>query len=329
MVDDHLFANIVVQHYGSKLTYLGAEKSEHIWNHLLDSGHIDKKGKVQDELKQALKDGNLDLPQEVIAQASPIQTLLKKVAGGLNIKDGSKRETVTLNKAIYLGEEFKSLWERIKYQTTYRVNFDHNALVEACAKAIEKDLVAGKTKFEYAKGTVTTKRSGLEVKESKTQTYTYDAKDYKLPDIVSYLQNATNLTRRSIVSILTQCNRLHAFKNNPQKFIDEATNIIKLVMRRFIVDGIKYQKIGDEHFYCQELFQDKELKGYLGKNMLKSEKSVYDHVVYDSDVEHDFAEAFEKSEEVKVYAKLPDWFKIDTPLGTYNPDWAVLVESKQ
>ena len=68
------------------------------------------------------------------------------------------------------------------------------------------------------------------------------------------------------------------------------------------------------------------MKGYLGKNMLKSDKSVYDHVVYDSDVEHDFADSFEKSEEVKVYAKLPDWFKIDTPLGTYNPDWAVLVE---
>lgn len=84
--------------------------------------------------------------------------------------------------------------------------------------------------------------------------------------------------------------------------------------------------LAGDHYYCQELFQDNELKGYLGKNMLKSDKSVYDHVVYDSDVEHDFAESFETSEEVKVYAKLPDWFKIDTPLGTYNPDWAVLVE---
>ena len=327
VVDDHLFANIVIRLQGEKPEFLGAEKSEQIWQHLLDAGYIDKKGKVQDELKTALKEGNLDLPYDVMAQSEQIQAALKKVAGGLNIKDSSKRETVKLNKAVFLGDEFKSLWERIKYQTTYRVDFDHHALVEECAKTIEKDLVAGKTKFEYAKGTVATKRSGLEVTESKTQTYTYAAKDYKLPDIVSYLQNATNLTRRSIVSILTRCNRLDAFRNNPQKFIDEATNIIQRVMRRFIVDGIKYQKIGDDHFYCQELFQDKELKGYLGKNMLESGKSVYDHVIYDSDVEHDFAEAFEKSEEVKVYAKLPDWFKIDTPLGTYNPDWAVLVEN--
>lgn len=327
VVDNHLFANILIRHEGGKPEYLGADKSEQIWEHLLDAGHIDKKGKVQDSLKQALKEGTLDLPYDVLEQSDQIQATLKKVAGGLNIKDGSKRETVSLNKAVYLGEAFKSLWDRIKHKTTYQVDFDHHALVEACAKAIEKDLVAGKTKFEYAKGKVITKRSGLELKESNTQTYVYDAKDYQLPDIVSYLQNATNLTRRSIVSILTQCNRLDAFKNNPQKFIDEATAIIKLVMQQFIVDGIKYQKIGDEHFYCQELFEDVELKGYLDKNMLQSDKSVYNHVVYDSDVEHDFAQAFETSEEVKVYAKLPDWFKIDTPLGTYNPDWAVLVES--
>ncbi|MET4709045.1 hypothetical protein [Endozoicomonas lisbonensis] len=327
VVDDHLFANIVVKHEGEKPEYLGAEKSEQIWQHLLDSGYIDKKGKVQDDLKRALKEGSVDLPYDVMEQAEQIQAVLKKVAGGLNIKDGSKRETVKLNKAIYLGDEFKHLWDRIKFKTSYRVDFNHHDLVEKCARAIEKDLVAGKTKFEYAKGKVAIKRSELEIEESKTQSYIYDAKDYKLPDIVSYLQNATNLTRRSIVSILTQCNRLDAFRNNPQKFIDEATAIIQQVMRQFIVDGIKYQKIGDEHYYCQELFQDKELKGYLGKNMLKSDKSVYDHVVYDSGVEHDFADAFEKSEEVKVYAKLPDWFKIDTPLGTYNPDWAVLVEN--
>ena len=327
VVDDHLFANIVVRHEGEKPQFLGAAKSEQIWKHLLESGLIDKHGKVLDSLKLALRDSTLELPEEVQEQAAQIQAVLKKVTGGLNIKDGNKRETVKLNKAVYLGEEFKALWDKIKFKTSYQVDFDHHQLVEACAKAIEKDLVVGKTKFEYAKGTVATTRHGLEVKEGKTQSYIYDAWDYQLPDIVSYLQNATNLTRRSIVNILTRCNRLDAFRSNPQKFIDEATAIIKLVMRQFIVDGIKYQKIGDEHFYCQEMFLDRELKGYLDKNMLQSGKSVYDHVVYDSDVERDFAQSFESREEVKVYAKLPDWFKIDTPLGTYNPDWAVLVET--
>ena len=129
-----------------------------------------------------------------------------------------------------------------------------------------------------------------------------------------------------ISAILTQCGRLHDFKNNPQKFVDEVSSIIKTQMRYFIVSGIKYEKIGEDHYYAQELFEDKELIGYLNKNMLESQKSVYDHVVYDSDVEAEFARSFEKSKDVKVYAKLPSWFKIETPLGTYNPDWAVLVD---
>jgi type III restriction enzyme len=98
-------------------------------------------------------------------------------------------------------------------------------------------------------------------------------------------------------------------------------------MRLFIVDGIKYQRIGDQHCYAQELFEQNELFGYLSKNMIASAKSVYDHVIYDSEVEEEFARSFEQSDEVKVFAKLPGWFKIDTPLGSYNPDWAVLVET--
>ena len=92
------------------------------------------------------------------------------------------------------------------------------------------------------------------------------------------------------------------------------------------MDGIKYQKIGDEEVWAQELFESEELTGYLGQNMLESAKSAYEHVVYDSYIEEQFAKAFEKAEEVKVYAKLPGWFKIETPLGSYNPDWAVVTE---
>ncbi len=92
-----------------------------------------------------------------------------------------------------------------------------------------------------------------------------------------------------------------------------------------MVDGIKYQRIGDEVYYAQELFEQEELTGYL-RNMAPSSRSVYEYVVYDMGTERDFAEELERNEAVKVYAKLPGWFKVPTPLGTYNPDWAVLVE---
>lgn len=155
---------------------------------------------------------------------------------------------------------------------------------------------------------------------------------YKLPDIVSYLQNETNLTRRSIVDILTKTSTLNSFKKDPQMYLEQVTDIIKRIMRTFIVDGIKYQKIGDSECYSQELFETEDLFGYLktemnkNGNMIESSKSPYSHVVIDSDIEGSFANDLEKSSNVIRYAKLPDWFKIATPLGNYNPDWAVLVK---
>lgn len=108
--------------------------------------------------------------------------------------------------------------------------------------------------------------------------------------------------------------------------MDTVSEIIKRKMRYLIVDGIKYEKLGDEEYYAQELFEEEELYGYLSKNMLESNKGVYNYVVYDSDVESKFAQAMEHNSRVKLYAKLPGWFTIDTPLGKYNPDWAVFIE---
>ena len=119
---------------------------------------------------------------------------------------------------------------------------------------------------------------------------------------------------------------LKYFKINPQKFIEGCIDIINEQMRHHIVDGIVYTKIGDHDVYSQELFENKELTGYLKSNMLRSTRSPYEYVVYDSGIESDLAKEFEKNTNVKVYAKLPGWFKIETPLGNYNPDWAVLSE---
>jgi len=119
---------------------------------------------------------------------------------------------------------------------------------------------------------------------------------------------------------------LNDFKRNPQQFIELAAESINRTKRLALVDGIKYERIGDESYYAQELFEHQELTGYL-KNMSAATKSVYEYVVYDSSgVELNFAEELERNEAVKLYAKLPGWFKVPTPLGTYNPDWAVLVD---
>ena len=150
--------------------------------------------------------------------------------------------------------------------------------------------------------------------------------DLDLPDLLTELQNRTQLTRRSIARILSDSGRLPEFRNNPQKFIETAAEAINRRKRVALVDGIKYQRSGSEAYYSQELFVKEELTGYL-KNMIASQKSVYDYVVWDSDNEAKFAEQLELNTAVKVYAKLPRWFQAPTPLGSYNPDWAVLIEN--
>ncbi|MFC1712482.1 hypothetical protein ACFL6S_02370 [Candidatus Poribacteria bacterium] len=326
VVERHLFANIPVPTGDHQTEYLGTETSQKIWDHLKEKEYIDARGNVQDSLKADLKSGEIDLPEEVKDYATQIASVLRKVAGNLNIKNADDRKQVKLNKAVFLSADFKQLWERIKYKTTFRVDFDPEALIDKCADEIAKNLVVGKARFIFRKSLATIDRGGVQMADPIESMHIYDARDYQLPDVVSYLQNETNLTRRTLVEIMKRSKRLQDFKNNPQKYIEQVAAIIRDQMRLFIVDGIKYEKIGDQHYYAQELFEENELYGYLSRNMLESKKSVFDHVVCDSDVEEDFARSFELSDDIKVYAKLPGWFKIDTPLGSYNPDWAVLVE---
>ncbi|WP_066402566.1 type III restriction-modification system endonuclease [Aliarcobacter cryaerophilus] len=330
VITPYEFANIAVRNELGDLEYFGADKSENIYNFLLDNEYIDKKGKIQDKLKKEIKENSFKVPEEYeIAQDEIIQRITK-IGGSLNIKNADDKKEVKLNKQVMLSDDFKELWERIKYKTTYKVDFDEDKLVDECAQQIALNGTVGKIKYLYSKATNKITKVGVEIDEStiKNEFSDCDIIDYKLPDIVTYLQNETNLTRRNIVNILIKSEKLESFKNNPQKFIDICVSIIKKTMNLFIVDGITYQKLGNEYYYSQELFEENELYGYLSKNMYlnKENKSPYDYTVYDSDIEASFARSFNENDNVKLFTKLPSWFKIDTPLGTYNPDWAVLIE---
>ncbi|MCY4355051.1 MAG: hypothetical protein OXC09_09775 [Truepera sp.] len=155
-----------------------------------------------------------------------------------------------------------------------------------------------------------------------------DETETELPDLLTELQDRTQLTRRSIQRILSESGRLADFKRNPQRFIELAAQAINRCKQQALVDGISYRRLGEDSYYAQELFEEEELTGYL-RNMLDSTKSVYEQVVYESGTEAKFAEQLEQNTAVKVYAKLPSWFKVPTPLGSYNPDWAVLVDSEE
>ena len=327
IVEKHQFATLVTTDENGVVRPLGVEKSEQLWNFLKENKFLDDKGKVQDSLRTALKENTLILPYEYVDQAQAIKDILRKLAGKLDIKNADERVTVRTREAVLESDDFKALWDRIKHKTTYRVDFDNEKLIKDSARAILDCPPITKTRAQFRKADIAIGKGGLMVRETAASGYTtINETDIELPDLLTDLQDKTHLTRRSLVEILTQSRRLNDFKRNPQQFIDLATEAINRTKRLALVDGIRYQRIGDDHYYAQELFEKEELTGYL-KNTLETQKSVYQHVVYDSaGVERKFAEDLEANEAVKVYAKLPGWFKVPTPLGTYNPDWAVLVE---
>ncbi|KIE42476.1 type III restriction-modification system endonuclease [Geobacter anodireducens] len=330
IVEKHQFAAIPVKDPTDptgRVTMLGVEQSEAIWSHLKEAGFVDHKGKVQDSLRKALKDGTLALPEAFQAQLSQVKEVLRKLAGRLEIKNADERQPVKTRQATLQSEEFKALWDRIKHKTTYRVHFDNDELITQCVEAIKDCPPVAKTRLQWRKAELSIGKAGIDAQETSVSSpIAIDEHDIELPDLLTDLQDKTHLTRRSLVQILIDCGRLDDFKKNPQQFIELVSETINRTKRMILVKGIRYQRLGEEHYYAQELFEQEELTGYL-KNMLATEKSVYEHVVYDSSgVEKTFAEQLEKNEAVKVYAKLPGWFKVPTPLGTYNPDWAILVE---
>ncbi|WP_189400270.1 type III restriction-modification system endonuclease [Arenicella chitinivorans] len=342
IVEEHQFADIKVVSDTGEPQAFGFDQSKKVWQFLKDENFVDAKGKVQDTLRAALKDGTFELPEEIKQElveahgeaqagivASDIQGVLRKLAGKLDIKNADDRRIIRTREAVLESDEFKALWDRIKYKTTYRVDFDNLKLINDCAEAIRACPPITKTRAQFRKADIAIGKGGVTAGETSASGFTtIHENDIELPDIITDLQDKTQLTRKSIVQILRDSRRLQDFTRNPQQFMDYCSEAINRTKRLALVDGIRYTKIGDDHFYAQELFKQEELKGYL-KNTLETQKSVYTHVVYDSGgVEKTFAEDLEKNEKVKVYAKLPAWFKVPTPLGTYNPDWAVVVEDE-
>ena len=325
VIEPHQFSQITVVEGRDRR--LGFEKSQVLYDHLRASGHIDVNGRIQGSLGEAIKDNTLALPAEFAGQREDIIAVLRRFAGRFEVRNADERLPVRPRQAVLDSAEFKALWDRIKHKTTYRVAFDNEGLIEACSGALAKAPPIPKTRLQWRKADIAIGQAGVEATETAgVATVVLQNSDIELPDILTELQDRTQLTRRSIYRILVESHRLGDFGRNPQQFIELAGRAINECKQQALVDGIRYRRIGDGSYYAQELFEREELTGYL-RNMLDAGKSVYEKVVYESDVERQFADQLEKSQDIKVYAKLPSWFTVPTPLGSYNPDWAVLMES--
>ena len=238
------------------------------------------------------------------------------------IKNNRDRQTANLIPKWRENTDFLELWERIKHKTRYSVEYDTQRLIDDAAGQINQmpAITAPQIRLEkvalgYANTGITSQL--LSVTSSRTESTIST-----IPDLISYLQRETELTRETLSSILLKSDRLSDIFINPQQFLDLATRAIRFTMQQVMVNGIKYERIAGEE-YEMRLFEDKEISGFID-NMLSVNHSIYDAIEYQSDTERQFAEILDGREDIKLFIKLPPWFKVQTPLGTYNPDWAIV-----
>lgn len=327
VVDMHIFASIPVDADENRGRFLGTTASQEIWEHLKASAYIDAQGQAQERLRCDLRSGGLKLPQTYAQHSEAIRGLLSKVVGCPKIKNAAKRNRIRLNKAVHLGDEFRAFWDRVKFRVAHQVQFDTETLIRTCADRLRESMLIGRARFVYRKSSAAFSRDGLVMGEPSEQLDSYDDKvNLSSFDVVSTLQAETNLTRRTIVEILLRSGKLELFKENPQKFVDQAVWVLRRQIRSFAMQGLGCKKFGQKELCVQEIPEESGIYGQLVRAMTKRNNLACEKIVYDSRAEARFVCDLERDDDVKLYAKLPGFGRGETSLGTRQPDWVVLAE---
>ncbi|EFP58516.1 type III restriction enzyme, res subunit [Dermacoccus sp. Ellin185] len=323
------FSKIPLQDENGALTddQFGYQRSVLVWEHLKDKGFIDKDGVVTPKFQPNQLGFDLGLPVDFAWAESIIIELVERANIGKYVKPVSKRQPRVLNKHLYSNPEFEEFWETISQKTTYRVRVGRDQLIENAIRAIREAPKIDALRIQVTRAGVKVLRGGAKGEELGTRSADLKG-SYDLPDIITELQEATSLTRKTIVDILIGSERLGEFIGNPNDFIAMTKRALQSELSKIVVDGIQYERIAGSVYELRELQKDgEEEKERFLDQMYKvqhTQKTDFDYVVFDSDVERQFAELLDSREDIKLFMKLPAKFKIDTPVGPYNPDWAII-----
>lgn len=243
------------------------------------------------------------------------------------VKPKSKRQARTFNKALYATPEFAAFWNAISQKTNYRVQVVRDKLIANAVAVIKQAPKIQPLRIEVTRAGVKVLRGGTQGQQLSTRTAELKG-SYDLPDIIGELQQSTSLTRKTLVEILVGSGKLGEFIGNPNDFIAMAQRCVQGELAKIVVEGIQYEKIGGSIYELQELQADglEEKERFCDQmyQVQNRNKTDFDYVVYDSGVELEFAAMLDSREDVKLFMKLPTKFKISTPVGDYNPDWAII-----
>lgn len=333
MITVELFKGKVIQDAEGAEQVIDENIAQAIYENLILNGYI-KMGLLTEKYHEEKQNGTLKVAEEVADSLPDIVAIIDSIYDPKVMQPENARSN---NVELHIDEEklkrkeFKELWSRINTKSAYTVNFDTGELVRKAIDEMNRNLRVSQifVKIESGEMKEIKSRGALETGESfvrdSSAHHALDAgtNSHVKYDLVGKIVSETGLTRRAVIEILKGIKKdvFDQFKNNPEEFIIKASNLINEQKATVIIQHIAYNKLDES--YKTDLFTEPTMKGKLGDNAMLAKKHLYDYILYDSTNEKHFAEQLDTSNEVAVYVKLPKGFYISTPVGKYNPDWAI------
>lgn len=329
-----LFAGKVIKDEQGNEQVIDQDMASSIHHDMIVKGYIDSKGALTDKYYEDKANGEIKVAKEVADSAASVLDIIDSIYDARSVQPENARSN---NVELLVDEdklampEFEALWSRINAKSVYVVDFDTEELIQKSITSLDSKLRVSKIHFQVETGIMDTIKSKEELlsgtsfvkEEFASYGVTMAANSNVKYDLIGKLVDETGLTRKALVAILKgiQPSIFNQFRDNPEEFIVKAAALINDEKATAVIEHITYDVL-DDH-YGTDIFTDPTIKGRLGINAMKAKKHLYDHIVYDSTRERDFATELDVNTNVAVYVKLPDGFYIATPVGHYNPDWAI------
>lgn len=335
-VTRELFLNRVIIDSCGNETIIDSDMTSAIMYEMTVNRYIDRKGVLTDKYYEDKANGELKMAEEVKGFEAAVVDIIDSIYDpkAMTLENArSNNVELQVDDEKLNSKEFKALWSRINAKSVYVVDFDTDELVKKAIAALDSKLRVAKIYFKIESGSMGEIKSKEQLKSGQafaqeTSSISGTKQDIVASngvpyDLVGRLVESTGLTRKDVIRILTGIDKFtfDQFKYNPEEFILKSSQLINDEKATSIIEHITYS-VMDDH-YDTDIFTEPTIKGKLGTNAMKAKKHLYDHIVYDSTKERDFATKLDTSTDVAVYVKLPDGFYISTPVGHYNPDWAI------
>ena len=333
-ITEELFIGKVIKDEKGNEQVIDSDTARTIHFDLIVNGYIDKKGVLTEKYYADKANGEIKLADEVTDSAISVIEIIDSIYDSKAMMPENARSNnieLEVDESKLAMPEFKALWEKINSKSVYVVDFDTEELIRKSINSLDRKLHVSKIYFKIETGTMNQIKSKEELisgsafvkEESQGYGNVISVSSNVKYDLIGKMVDETGLTRKAIIKILQgiQPSTFDQFKINPEEFIIKASSLINDEKATAIIEHITYNVMDDK--YDTDVFTDPTIKGRLGVNAMKANKHLYDHIVYDSTNEKDFVTELDTNKDVAVYVKLPNGFYISTPVGKYNPDWAI------